>query len=410
MNSPAGRRNLTLWAGLALAAVTGLFFALNLTAMPVLVELPLASLVIAPVAAIALIAGLLRERRRPMGVRRVRFGLGAVALLGVLFVAALSAQERLLSYRAEEVRFENNGVDLAGTLYKPRSRGPHPAVAFVHGSGPETRKEYAFFAKLFARNDFAALAYDKRGVGQSSGSLYESDYRDYAEDALAAVQYLARSDDVDAGCIGLIGFSEGEWVAPLAASLSDAIAFLVVIAPSGVSPAAQVNEEIAIRLRQRGHSERDIARALALNERVFGYQRTGQEPAGLAEDLRQASGEPWFRDAQDIPDQLDPPAEYRWWRSVMDFAPGPIWEQVRVPVLLLKGGTDPNSTAQLAQREIEAALRSGGNHRAIFVVFPETDHSLLRWPLGERTPPPLFASGYLRTMLLWAGEQDCVRR
>ncbi|MGH9461039.1 MAG: alpha/beta hydrolase family protein [Vicinamibacteria bacterium] len=410
MNPPRRPRDLAFGTGLALAAMTGLSFTLNHTAVPVVLDVPLGSLVSATVAAIALLTGVLQDSRRPTGVTRVRFGLGTAALLGVLIVAGLSAQERLLSYRSEEAWFSNNGVDLAGTLYMPRSRGPHPAVVFVHGSGPETRKEYAFFARLFARNNFAGLAYDKRGVGQSMGRLYESDYGDYAEDALAAVQYLRRSDDIDTGCIGLIGFSEGEWVAPLAASLSDAISFLIVIAPSGVSPAAQVNEEIAIRLRARGYSTADVASALALNERIFEYQRTGQAPDGLAEDLREASGKPWFRDAQDLPEELYPPDAYRWWRSVMDFQPGPIWEEVKIPVLLLKGGKDPNSTAEHAKREIEAALKSGGNYSVEFVLFPEGDHSLLRWPLGERVPPPVFASGYLQTMIRWAGEQQCARR
>jgi dipeptidyl aminopeptidase/acylaminoacyl peptidase len=79
-------------------------------------------------------------------------------------------------------------------------------------------------------------------------------------------------------------------------------------------------------------------------------------------------------------------------------------------VLLLKGGRDPNSTADLARREIEAALKRGGNHDVRFVLFPDGDHSLLKWPFGERIPPPLFVQGYLQTMVRWAGEQQCSRR
>jgi pimeloyl-ACP methyl ester carboxylesterase len=331
MNRVRRSRNRTLCAGFALATVACLLFTLNLTAVPVVMDVPLASVLIGAVAAAVLCVGVLRERKNATAVARARMGLGGAGLVVVLMIAARSGQERFLSYRADEVRFSNDSVNLSGTLYAPRSGGPHPAVVFVHGSGPETRKEYAFFAKLFARSNFAALAYDKRGTGQSGGKLYESDYRDYAEDALAAADYLRRSDRVDADCIGLVGFSEGEWVAPLAASLSDGIAFLIIVSPSGVSPAAQVNEEIALRLTGRGYAKADIDRALALNERVFEYQRTGQAPDGLAEDLRKASMEPWLRDARDIPVELYPPDDYRWWRSVMDFAPGTVWEQVGNP-------------------------------------------------------------------------------
>lgn len=410
MKHPGTQRNPRLWVGVGLAALAGLLFALNSTAIPAVVDTPLATLVVATLGTGILVTAVVRESGRAANVPRGRLWVGVVALVGTAVLAFQSVHHRFLSYRSEEVRFRNEDVDLAGTLYTPPSRTPHPAVVFIHGSGPETRKEYAFFARLFARDNFIALAYDKRGTGESSGRLYESAYRDYAQDALAAVRYLTRLDQVDARCIGLIGFSEGEWVAPLAVSLSNNIAFLIVVAPSGVSPARQVNQEIALRLTARGYSPADVARALALNERVFEYQRTGQTPDGLADELRAASKEPWFLDAQDIPGELYPPDTYRWWRSVMDFAPGPVWQRVKIPVLLLKGGKDSNSEAALAQREIEAALRSGGNHSVQFALFPDGDHSLLAWPLGDRIPPPVFADGYLQTMLRWAGEQQCAGR
>lgn len=399
-----------LWTGLCLAVLACLLSLLNRTALPAVVDTPLATVAVASLAALVLIAGVRQETRRAAAVRRGRLTSGAAAILAVLGIAAVSAQERFFSYRTHEVRFSNEAVDLAGTLYEPRTQGPHPAVVFIHGSGPETRRAHAFFAKLFARHGFAALAYDKRGSGQSGGRLYAADYRDYAMDALAAVRSLGETDGIDGGCIGLIGFSEGEWVVPLAASVSEAIAFLIVVAPSGVSPAAQVNAEIALRLRAREYSSSDVERALALNERVLDYQRTGLAPERLAEDLRQASAEPWFRDAEDIPDSLYPADLYRWWRSVMDFAPGLVWEQVKVPVLLLKGGRDPKSEPERARREIEAALTRGGNPGGEFIVFPDGDHSLLRWPLGERVPPPVFASGYLDTMIRWARDRTCARR
>lgn len=409
MSGTSRNRSRVLWLGVVLAALTGVLFAMNLTAVPAVVDVPLATLVTAALAAVVLVAALLRASRATRAAR-VHSGLGGVALLLVLICGALSLKERLLSYQAVEAHFSNEGVDLVGTLYLPRAGGRHSAVIFVHGSGPETRKEYAYFARLFARNGFAALAYDKRGVGQSSGRLYESDYRDYAKDVLAAIGYLRSLNEVDPGCIGLVGFSEGEWVAPLAASLSDGVAFLIVVAPSGLSPAAQVNAEIKLRLSRLGYATADVDRALALNERIFEYQRTGRAPDGLAEELRNASHEAWFRDAHDIPAELYPPEDYRWWRSVMDFAPEPVWQQVRQPVLLLKGGRDPNSTADVARQRIETALRSAGNGDVEFVLFPDGDHAMLRWPLGERVPPPVFASGYLQTMLRFAREHRCARR
>jgi len=399
-------RNPALWSGVTLASIGLLSGALNFTAVPVVLDLPMIALAIAALSDALLIFALWRELKRPAA-RNVRIGVGAAALLVSLGVAVWSVDLRFLSYRASEVRFDNEGIRLAGTVYTPLSRGPHPAIVFIHGSGPETRAEYAFFAKLFARHDVVGLAYDKRGTGHSTGKLYESNYGDYAQDALAAVRFLEQREDVIPRCVGLMGFSEGEWVAPLAATRSGDVAFLIVVAPSGVSPAEQVNEEIASRLRGRGRPEESVARALALNDRVFEYQRTGQGKEGLQRDLREAQREAWFPDAHDIPAELYPLEEYAWWRSVMDFAPGPIWEQVTIPVLLLKGGRDPNSAADVARKTIESALVKGGNRRAQFIVFPEGDHSLLAWPLGRHIPPPVFVDGYLDTLMGWVSQQTC---
>jgi alpha-beta hydrolase superfamily lysophospholipase len=102
----------------------------------------------------------------------------------------------------------------------------------VHGSGPESRREYAYHARRFARAGIASLAHDKRGVGGSSGELYRSDYDDYAADAAAAVGALRERSDIDPARVGLVGFSEAEWTAPLAALDAGGVAFLAIIGPS----------------------------------------------------------------------------------------------------------------------------------------------------------------------------------
>ena len=52
------------------------------------------------------------------------------------------------SYRREEVTFRNGAVSLAGTLTLPSGNKPHPAVVFIHGSGPDSRENYSFYAEL----------------------------------------------------------------------------------------------------------------------------------------------------------------------------------------------------------------------------------------------------------------------
>jgi alpha-beta hydrolase superfamily lysophospholipase len=56
-------------------------------------------------------------------------------------------------------------------------------------------------ADLFARNGIAALAYDKRGSGDSTGSYRTigADFRSLAEDVVAGVGHLRGRGDIDPG-------------------------------------------------------------------------------------------------------------------------------------------------------------------------------------------------------------------
>jgi dipeptidyl aminopeptidase/acylaminoacyl peptidase len=148
----------------------------------------------------------------------------------------------------EAVSFENDGARLHGTLLLPEGRGPHPAVVLVHGSGELTAAMMLRNAWRLRGSGYAVLAYDKRGVGRSTGEYStigpgNSDrmFGLLAGDALAAVDLLCARRDIDRARVGLVGISQGGWIAPLAASRSVRVRFVVSIS----GPAVSVGEEIA---------------------------------------------------------------------------------------------------------------------------------------------------------------------
>lgn len=68
-------------------------------------------------------------------------------------------------YDASEVRFSHQDAELAGLLLTPSGQGPHPAVAFLHGSGPVDRDGPGYLPPIrehFARHGIAALCYTNR--------------------------------------------------------------------------------------------------------------------------------------------------------------------------------------------------------------------------------------------------------
>lgn len=158
------------------------------------------------------------------------------------------AEAPAADFREEEIRFPNGALSLAGTLVLPLAAGPHPVLVLVQGSAWNTRTEprYRSQAIFFARHGFAALIYDKRP------GFENATFSDLADDAAAAVRYLKTRQDVDARHIGLAGYSQGGWIAPLAASRVDGVAYLVL----HVAPAVSVEEQ-EIRACDSGWPRKD---------------------------------------------------------------------------------------------------------------------------------------------------------
>lgn len=143
-------------------------------------------------------------------------------------------------YIVEEVVFENSHADvqLAGTLTLPDTESPSPAVILIHGSGPNDRNgtgmgTFHLLADQLTRQGIAVLRYDKRGVGESTGDYGQSTTLDFASDTKAGVDYLKSDSRINPDYIGLIGHSEGGVIAPMVASGSDDVAFMVLMAGLG---------------------------------------------------------------------------------------------------------------------------------------------------------------------------------
>jgi hypothetical protein len=138
------------------------------------------------------------------------------------------------AFTSENFRFPGAGTVLAGTLVTPAKISA--AVVLVQGSGQTQRM--LGFADVLAKQGIATLTYDKRGVGESSGlyagpevgsnDLEPSNLQLLAADAAAAVRELVRQLPSDHGPVGMIGFSHGGWVVPLAAKINADIAFMVL--------------------------------------------------------------------------------------------------------------------------------------------------------------------------------------
>ena len=265
---------------------------------------------------------------------------------------------------------------LAGSLTLPE-RTPAPALVAVHGAEAATRG-YALYEHLHAvlpPAGFAAVTFDRRGEGASTGEPSAGRFDLLADDAIAVVEDVAALPEIDAARIGLWGISQGGWVAPLAATRSDRVAFLVLVASAGVSPAEQMRWAVPRQLRLAGYGDdavalQDAARA-ELEDVIHG--RGSAERA--QELLDAASREAWWPLAY-LPDRLLDEEEQRGWIEEMDFEPEPIFAAVRVPTLLVYGEADSWMPVDLS---VEAWRRARGEEVDV-VRLPGVGHE----PIGSR--------------------------
>jgi pimeloyl-ACP methyl ester carboxylesterase len=283
-------------------------------------------------------------------------------------------------YRDEEVKFRNDkaNIEFAGTLTLPRGKGPFPAVFLITGSGPQDRDETVFEHKPFlvladhlTRRGIAVLRVDDRGVGGSGGNNAQSTTTDFAGDALAAVAYLKGRKEINAKQIGLIGHSEGGIVAPLAASQSRDVAFIVLLAGTGLPGEDILYLQGQAVLKTMGATAKQLAEQRATQELMFKVvkeekdndkakklleQRLEEKYAKLSAEEKKEAEKTKGRLEGQIKGILTP-----WFRHFLTLDPRPALKKVQVPVLALCGEKDVQVLPKENLKAIREALEAGGN-------------------------------------------------
>jgi pimeloyl-ACP methyl ester carboxylesterase len=310
-----------------------------------------------------------------------------------------------IAFRQEAVHFSNGAVTLAGTLTWPLTAGPHPAVVLIHGSGPQTRDHAVlrWIGDFFALNGVAVLAYDKRGVGDSTGDWNEATLEDLAEDALASVAYLQSLSGICPEKVGLWGISQGGWIAPLAAARSRNVAFLILVSGPGVSVAQQDVDRIELTLSTSGFSAHEVQAATNHQRMFFDALNGNVSWERLAASTQQAQEARWAEYVS-LPtkERFDQRAPFL--RRFFGYDPTPDLERVTCPVLALFGGRDIIVPPQRNVAQVEQALQRGGNADYTIRVFPTGDHVLAATTTGAMQEIPFqqaLVPGYLDTVHSW---------
>lgn len=252
------------------------------------------------------------------------------------------------------------GLPATLTLPQGPARG---GVVSLHPASDGSRRQLLFdhLAATLPRRGVAVLRFDRRPSAADEDVPFEVQ----AADALTALRALR--DEVGGVPLGLWAWSQGAWAAALAAARSPGIAFLVLLASCGVSPAVQMRYGTAEQLRRNGYEDetslRELAELRAALEDAL-RDRCRLEEAQATVD--RYAGRPWFPLAH-VPRALDPAADW----PDMDFDPAPILASVCCPVLLFYGEADEWTPIEPSI----AAWQGSGNDAIRIVRLPGTDHA-----------------------------------
>src|SRR4029453_19086404 len=152
------------------------------------------------------------------------------------------------------------GIKLAGRLVLPQGKEPVPIVVLVHGAERDSGREWNALQRLLPAENVGAFVYDKRGTGGSEGK-YTQDFDILADDAVAAMREAKRIAGQRRARIGYQGGSQGGWVAPLAATRAS-VDFVIVSFGLAVSVIDEDQQEVALEMRLKGHTQEEISKAL----------------------------------------------------------------------------------------------------------------------------------------------------
>jgi uncharacterized protein len=300
---------------------------------------------------------------------------------------------------SESVTFRNGEVDLAGTLYLPAGPPPFPAIVAFHAANGGKRDYHAYLhlATALPKAGFAVLLFDRRGSGASSGDFDTATFKDLAADGIAGVSYLKSRREIDPARIGAWGISQGGWLAPLAATMSRDIAFVVAVSGPGVSPARQMDYAATYALRASGEPDNVIDQALNVRAVVNDYYRGRATRTDTERAVEAIRHERWFENAY-LPSSGNLPIdrEHTKWILEMDYEPLDTLHRVRVPMAIFFAQTDRWVPVEESIVAVRKATQS--NSTVMIDRVPGTDHLMETGKLdsGRQT-----SEQYVKQLLAW---------
>lgn len=287
-------------------------------------------------------------------------------------------------YRSEEVTFENKkaGISLAGTLTLPQIGNNFPVAILITGSGKQNRDEEMLGHKPFlvisdylTRNGIAVLRYNDRGMAPSTGNFNLATSADFAQDVASAIEYLKTRKEINRKKIGLIGHSEGGMIAPMVASMSGDVNFIVLLAGPGIKGDELMLRQKSLIEEKMGYNQMQVESSRLFMKGIYDIITASTSDTATLRDsvanyVEAKLGSLYKEKLSATIEQITTP----WFIYFLRFTPSVYLSQVKCPVLALNGSKDLQVPAKENLAGIRAGIESGGNKRVTIMELENLNH------------------------------------
>jgi uncharacterized protein len=301
-------------------------------------------------------------------------------------------------YKTEDLVYTNDdkSITYGATITLPQGKGPFPAVILLTGSGQQNRDEeimghkpFAVIADHFTRKGIIVLRIDDRGMGQTTGDVFTSTTRDFANDAVVSLNYLLNRSEVDKSKVGLIGHSEGGMIAQILGAERKDLSFIIMLAAPGEKILKLMNDQNEAILTKAGLPANyrsayqglynEVLAAVLATDNTKAFEKvkvivdnwTAKTPASIViatSGIRDEKSKAAF--VTQFVSQLSNP----WFRYFLSYDPNPYIRKISAKVLAVNGGSDIQVLSKQNLAGIESALKESSSKYYEIKEFPGLNH------------------------------------
>ncbi len=302
------------------------------------------------------------------------------------------------SYNSEDVEFNNadNSIHYGATFTYPKTGNSFPVIILITGSGQQDRDEtiglhkpFAVIADHLAKNGFAVLRTDDRGMGKTTGDPSIGTSADFANDVEVAINYIKTRKEINSNKIGLMGHSEGGMIAPMVATRNKAVSFVIMLAGPGIPVPDLMSEQSEALMRTLGIKEEALVAYRTLYKKLITAipsattkENANRSATTILNDWQKSTPKDIVVATTAITDSTSAKNFVNgfvnqcyspWFRYFLQYDPQPVLRKLTCPVLALNGEKDVQVLAKSNLAGIRNSLQKSKSKYEV-IALPGLNH------------------------------------